>query len=88
MKKRCIIIAFALCVYIGCTRSGPAPPEPPAQAAARVFDVAQNLEKERKTKEAFAAYHQIARAYPTTPHGRKAAERISQAQKAALRKAK
>jgi hypothetical protein len=75
-------------VGLGCRRADPAPPEPPEQAAARIFDLAQNLEKERKTREAFAAYHQIVRHYPATPHGKKAAQRISQAQQAALRKAR
>ena len=77
-----------LLAALGCGRSEPAHAESPGQAAARVFAVAQNLEQERKTKEAFAAYRQIARLYPATPHGQRAAERISEAQKSALRKKK
>jgi TolA-binding protein len=77
-----------LVAALGCGRSEPTSAESPAQAAARIFNVAQNLEQQRKTKEAFAAYRQIARLYPNTPHGQRAAERIMQAQKAALRKAK
>jgi TolA-binding protein len=76
-------------VAFGCGRSEPAPRETPEQAAARVLDLAQNLEKEHKSKEAFAAYHQIVRHYPATAGSKKAAERIAAAQKAArLRKQK
>jgi len=83
------IARFSLCLSLiatGCGRSGPAPRETPEQAAARVFDLAQNLEKEHKTKEAFAAYHQVVRHYPATAGGKKAAERIARAQKAAVRR--
>jgi hypothetical protein len=65
-------------------RSEQASRETPEQAAARVFDLAQNLEKEHKTKEAFAAYRQILRHYPATAGGEKAADRIAQAQQSAI----
>jgi hypothetical protein len=81
-KQYLMIGIFAL----GCGRSDPAPPESPERAAARVFNLAQDLEKEKKGKEAFAAYRQIVRHYTGTPHGKKAAERLNQAQKAALRR--
>jgi hypothetical protein len=81
-----VLAMMILAACIGCSNSSPAPPEPPKQAAARVFDLAQKLENERKAKEAFAAYRQIARLYPNTPHGKRAAERIREAQQAALRK--
>jgi outer membrane protein assembly factor BamD (BamD/ComL family) len=77
-----------LLIGIGCRRSEPAPPEPPEQAAARIFDTARNLEKDHKTKQAFAAYHQLVQHFPSTTHGKMAVERIRQAQKAAFRKGK
>jgi hypothetical protein len=80
------IVAFALVGPLGCGGSGPASPgpaAPPAEAAARAFGVAQGLEREHKTKQAFAAYHQVARQFPETAEGKKAAARIRQAQKAA-----
>jgi TolA-binding protein len=63
-----------------------APQESPEQAAARVFELAQNLEKAHKTKEAFAAYRQIVRHYPATAGGQKAAQRIDQEQQAARKR--
>jgi TolA-binding protein len=78
--------AFACLLAAGCGNAEPPPPEAPEQVAARVFDLAERLEKEHKGKEAFAAYRQIVRLYPTTPQGKKAAARINQAQKAALRR--
>jgi hypothetical protein len=84
---RRFIAKFSLClslIAIGCGRSEPAPRETPEQAADRVFVLAQDLEKEHKTKEAFAAYRQIIRLYPGTPGGKKAADRVAQAQKSAI----
>jgi hypothetical protein len=83
------IARFSLSIsllVIGCGRAEPARRETPEQAAARVFDLAQNLEKAHKTKEAFAAYQQIVRHYPATAGSKKAAERIAEAQTAALRR--
>jgi hypothetical protein len=59
------------------------PGESPAQAATRVFAVAEGLEKEHKSKQAFSAYHQVARHFPDTPEGKKAVERIHRAQRQA-----
>jgi len=81
-------ISVILIAAIGCNHPDPAPAESPEQAAARIFDLAQDLEKQHKTKEAYAAYRQISQHYPSTPHGKRAAERISQVQKDALRNGK
>ncbi len=76
---------------LGCGCSGPAAHEPsqstetPEPVAARIFDRAQSLEKEHQTKQAFTAYHQVARNYPETLQGKKAAERIWQARQQAIR---
>ena len=85
------LATLSLCLSlgaIGCGRSEQAPRETPEQAAARVFDLARHLENDHKTREAFAAYHQIVRHFPATAGGKKAAERIAQAQKAAIRRKK
>ncbi len=58
----------------------------PEQEAARVFALAQSLEKEGDTKKAFSAYHQIIRNFPATSSGTKAAARIKKAQADAMRK--
>ncbi len=79
-----LLVAASLCLGLsasGCGRAEPAlqvAGETPEEAAARVFAKAQSLEKEQKTKEAFAAYHQIVRQFPATPHGKQAAARIQQ----------
>jgi hypothetical protein len=44
--------------------------------AARVFEVAQKLETERRPQAAVAAYRHILRDFPKTPHGKKASDRI------------
>jgi hypothetical protein len=44
--------------------------------AARVFEVAQKLETERRPQGAVAAYRHILRDFPKTPHGKKASDRI------------
>jgi hypothetical protein len=83
------IAKLALCLCLsapGCGRTGEAPAESPEQAAARILEVAQTLEKEHKTKQAFAAYHQIVRHYPATAGGQKAAQRIDQEQKAVMKR--
>jgi TolA-binding protein len=81
----CFIVAVA---GFGCHRPDPTPAESPDRVAARTFELAQNLEKEHKTKEAFAAYRQISQQFPSSPYAKKAADRIGQAQKDALRKRK
>jgi hypothetical protein len=81
---RLFIGALGLAGPFGCGGREPAAPAPaPAEAAARAFGVAQGLEREHKTKQAFAAYRQVARQFPDTAEGKKAAARIRQAQKAA-----
>jgi hypothetical protein len=89
--RRCLPVALA--AHIALAASGCAPPRPvgaeleekPEQAAARVFAVAERLEKEKKNGRAFAAYHQLARQFPETPEGKKSVERIRRAQIAARR---
>ena len=83
---------FLIVTGNGCGGPGPAAPEAanpaetPEQTAARLFTLARNLETEKKSKQAFAAYNAISRHYPETIHGKKAAQRIVEAQKAAMRK--
>jgi hypothetical protein len=72
---------------IGCGGPTPVAPEAEGQGAARVFALAQDLEGGRKTKQAIAAYRQVVDHFPNTPEARKAAERISEAQRAAIRQA-
>ena len=89
MLRTLVFLCWGLSLAaLGCGRSEQASlaaQEAPEQAAVRVYSLAQKLEKEHKTKEAFDAYHQIARRFPQTPEGKKAAQRISQAQKEAVR---
>ena len=87
-------VAAALLLSIteaGCQRAERIPTpagQSPGETAARVFALAQRLENEGKTKEAFATYHQIVRQFPDTPDGKQAAGRILQAQRDATRKAR
>jgi TolA-binding protein len=81
-------LAVLLIALIGCNHPAPPPAESPEQAAARIFGLAQDLEKQHKTKEAYAAYRQLGQHYPSTAGGKRAAERLSQVQKEALRKGK
>ena len=81
-------LALAACVVglaSGCGPPLPAP-ESPHQAAARVFAVAERLEKAQKTKQAFAAYRQVADQFPDSPEGKKAAARIRRFQNQATTK--
>ncbi len=80
-------LALVCLLGIGCNRPAPAEPETVDQAASRVFAVAEKLEKSQKTKQAISAYQQVMSHFPQTPEGKLAAERISQAQREALRKA-
>jgi outer membrane protein assembly factor BamD (BamD/ComL family) len=88
-----LLVAAALCLGLsasGCTRAEPTlrvAAETREEAAARVFAKAESLAKEQKTKEAFAAYRQIALQFPHTPHGKQAATRLQQVQRDAARKA-
>jgi cytochrome c-type biogenesis protein CcmH/NrfG len=49
--------------------------------------VAQQLEKEQKTKQAIAAYQQVVRLFPNTPEATNALQRIFQAQRDAVQRA-
>ena len=61
-------------------------PESPAEAAPRVLAAAEELEREHKSRQAFAAYHQILQRYPGTPESKTAADRIRRArQQSAMR---
>lgn len=84
--------SFVLCglalIVSGC---GNAPTQAPAtessgQVSERILARAESFEREHKTKEAFAAYHQLARNYAETAAGKKAVARIAQAQKEAIRR--
>ena len=89
MRLRAVVLPYLGALALGCGPAEPVSPipgEPPAQAAARVFAVAERLAKEHKTKQAFAAYHQLARQFPDTPEGRQAADRIRRAQGQATKK--
>jgi hypothetical protein len=72
---------------IGCGGPAPVAPETAAQGATRVFALAQELETGQKTKQAMAAYRQVVLHFPDSPEARRAAQRISEAQRAAIRKA-
>jgi hypothetical protein len=73
-------------LFIGCGRPDPVAPETDAQGATRVFALARNLETVQKTKQAMDAYQEIIFHFPNTPEARLASQRISQAQRAAIRK--
>lgn len=60
--------------------------ETPAEEATRVFAIAEKLERENKSKEAFNAYRQVTDHFPGTPEAKKASERINKAQRSAGRK--
>ena len=87
VSRRCVLLYLGgSALGSGCGRSeGPrevASAESPELRAMRVLGVAQKLEREQKTKEAFSAYHQIVRHFPNTPPAKIAAERIKKAQRA------
>ncbi|MDR3638979.1 MAG: hypothetical protein P4L84_34560 [Isosphaeraceae bacterium] len=91
MRLRAVGLPYLAALALGCGAAEPAiqhPGESPAQAAARVFTVAEGLEKEHKTKQAFAAYRQLARQFPDTPEGKQAADRIRRAQGQAAKKSR
>jgi hypothetical protein len=75
-----VLAAAAAC--LGCGQGAPAPTAAPLSAAqqeaeaARVFALAQGLEKERKTADAVAAYRHIVRSFPQAPHAKQAAARL------------
>ena len=73
-------MAIRLTLACGCGAL-PARPGPAAQTATRVLSVAKKLEAEKKSKQAFDAYRQLAERFPNTPEGKKAAERLRQAAK-------
>jgi hypothetical protein len=85
----CLFLSSLVTSCAGSNAGSQAPPVSavtPGQEADRVLAIAQDLEKQGDTKKAFAAYHQIIRNFPDTPSGRKAVERIRQAQRDATRK--
>jgi hypothetical protein len=51
-----------------------------------VFAIAEERERAKNAKKAFAAYHQVATQFPETAEGRKAADRIRRAQRTAMLK--
>lgn len=77
---RISVCSSALCLGCGEAASGPRAHQPPvkeqAVEAARVFAIAENLERQGKAREATAAYRHILREFPRTDHGKKAAARI------------
>ena len=84
----------AAALFLGLTAAGCQAPsrrelhvgESPSETALRALAPAQGLEKEGRTREAFAAYHQIVRQFADTPAGKNAAARIVKAQRDATRK--
>jgi hypothetical protein len=72
--------------FIGCGGPAPVAPKAEGQGAPRVFALASELEGGQKTKQAMAAYRQVVLHFPNTPEARQAAQRISDAQRAAIRK--
>ena len=60
----------------------------PEQEADRVLAIAADLEKQGKTKQAFAAYHQVITNFPGTPSGKLALAKVKKAQSQSPTKAK
>jgi hypothetical protein len=60
----------------------------PAQEADRVLAIAADLEKQGKTKQAFAAYRQVVTNFPGTPSGKLALAIVKKAQSRSPTKAK
>ena len=58
----------------------------PEEEADRVLAIAQDMERQGNTKQAFAAYHQIILNFPDTTSGRKAISRVKKAQRATMLK--
>jgi outer membrane protein assembly factor BamD (BamD/ComL family) len=52
----------------------------PEEEADRVLAIAADLEKQGKTRQAFAAYHQVITNFPGTPAAKVAAARVRKAQ--------
>ncbi len=89
MRRVSIALIVVLRIVSGCggRDSEPVRPGETSQAAAaRIFARAQSLERENKSKQAFAAYRQSVSHFPETPEAKQAAERIRREQKAAPRK--
>jgi outer membrane protein assembly factor BamD (BamD/ComL family) len=86
MRRLIKWLPIACVVCLGCGGGSTTAPETEAQGASRVFALAQDLEKNQKTKQAMDAYHQVVRYFPNTPEARKAAQRISKAQGDAIQK--
>jgi hypothetical protein len=80
MRSLAVVCLF----FIGCGGPAPVATQTDGQGASRVLAVAQDLEKAQKTKQAMAAYRQVIVHFPNTPEARKAAERIDEAQRAAI----
>jgi hypothetical protein len=79
-------LSMVVLLLVGCGGPAPVAPQAEGQGAARVFALAQDLDGARKTKQAMAAYRQVVLHFPDTPEARKAAQRITEAQRAAIRK--
>jgi hypothetical protein len=71
---------------IGCGGPAPIAPGTDVRDAARVFALARDHEVAQKSKQAMAAYRQVVLHFPDTPEARQASWRISEAQRAAIRK--
>ena len=72
---------------IGCGGPAPVGPGTDVRDAPRVLALARDLEAAQKTKQAMAAYRQVVLHFPETTEARQASLRISEAQRAAIRKA-
>ena len=86
MSRRIRFLPIVLLLACGCGRSNPVAPEVKPEDAGRVLALALDLEAAQKTKQAMAAYRQVVQYFPGTPEAKKAAERITQVQRAATQK--
>jgi hypothetical protein len=66
----------------GSSHAPPVSAATPEVEADRVLAIAQDMERQGNTKQAFAAYHQIIRNFPDTSSGKKAISRVKKAQSA------
>ena len=79
------LAACLIALAAGCGRPTAAV-ESPGEVAPRVFAVAERLEREGKTRQAFAAYRQVVQQFPNSPEARQATDRLLRSQRTAIRK--
>ncbi len=86
MWPRAAAVLSLILIVSSCGKAEPQAPEPPEHAASRIFQQAETLAMQKKTKEAMAAYRQIIAHFPSSPEAKTAASRIQAAQNASRRK--